>query len=41
MPPDRKADTVSKLYQLLVEDMAAGTEKVDEPKFRQFLRLVA
>ena len=41
MPPDRKADTVSKLYQLLVEDRAAGETTVDEKKFRQFLRLVA
>lgn len=41
MAPDRKADVVSKIYQLLVEDAAAGATSVDQTKIRQFLRLVA
>lgn len=41
MAPDRKSEIISKIYELLIEDAAAGAVSIDQTKMRQFLRLVA
>ncbi|MFG1465362.1 helix-turn-helix domain-containing protein [Xanthobacter sp. DSM 24535] len=41
MPPSKKAEVVSMIYQFAIEDQALGKEPIDTHRVAQFLRLVA